>query len=297
MANPSSINPLHSFVAFAKDIKLSHSIFALPFAASALFFIDYSHLNWQTAVLLMVCMVSARSYAMGMNRFLDHKIDAENPRTKVRMIPSGALSPLQGLVWSLFWALILIISAYGLNSLSGHLSFLLLFILGGYSTMKRLSALTHLYLGMCLGLAPIAVAISLTGTVPTALLCLGGAISFWTAGFDILYALQDRDFDIKHKLHSVPTLFSPWHSILISRAFFGVTVVALNLVGYYANLSAFYYCALVLIYALLIYQHWLVRDAKVNGRSNNINAAFFNTNAYISLLFLIIAAAETFFFS
>lgn len=281
-----------SFIAFAKDIKISHSIFALPFATSALFLISYENLTWNKAGLLFICMVSARSFAMGANRYLDRKIDLKNPRTSGRMIPKGELSPSQGLFWTLLWALIFSFCAFQLNTLTGLCSIPLLVFLGGYSLMKRVSALTHLYLGICLGLSPLAVSISLNGNAPASIYFLTAAIAFWTAGFDILYALQDRDFDIDNRLHSIPSKYSPRTSIYISRIFFGIMAICLFFVGFLSQLGLIYFLGMIFVYGMLFYQHWLVRDALVSGTSKNINAAFFNTNAYISILYLTVLTID-----
>lgn len=275
-----------SFVAFAADIKLAHSVFALPFAASVFFIGDIPMPSPREVGLLLVAMVAARSFAMGMNRYLDRDIDAQNPRTQARMIPSGALSANQGLVWSLLAAVLFIAAASSLSSLAGWCAVPMLVILMSYSYMKRLSWLTHWYLGACLGLAPIAVQIALQGRVELSVLLLGLAVALWTAGFDILYSLQDLAFDRQYSLRSVPGAFGPQRALWISRGCFALMTASLACVGYLSRLHGLYFCGVAIVAMILAYEHWLVRDAAVDGRSTNINLAFFNLNAYVSILFL-----------
>ena len=230
-------------------------------------------------------MVSARSFAMGMNRFLDRKIDIANPRTANRMIPAGKISPNQCLAWSVTNAIIFILAAFSLSKLAGYLAIPLLLILMSYSLFKKFSWTTHYYLGLCLGLAPVAVQIALTGTVTLPIVLLGAAIMFWTAGFDILYSLQDIDFDKLKKLYSIPAKFGPKVSLTISRLSFTVMISLLILLGVTSKAGLIYYLGLTAISGVLVYEQWLVRDAKTNGQSKNINAAFFTSNAWVSVVF------------
>ena len=175
--------------AFAYDIKLAHTVFALPFVLATLVFVNF---NWHLGTIfwILLCMISARSFAMGMNRYLDRKLDALNPRTQKRLIPDGKLSPQAGLRWSLRFGVLFIFSAFQLNLTAAYLSPLVLVILGAYPFMKHLSWLTHWYLGACLGLSPLATSLALTGALSREVCLLGLAVMMWTAGFDILYALK-----------------------------------------------------------------------------------------------------------
>lgn len=274
-----------SFASFSKDIKFAHSIFALPFAMSAIVIGNIPVPSPKQILLLLVAMVSARSFAMGMNRYLDRKIDSKNPRTTNRQIPKGALKARHSLFWSLGMGLVFIASAFLLNNMAGVLSIPVLVILAGYSMMKRISWLTHWYLGACLGLAPIAVSIALTGTVSAVIICIGLAVTMWTAGFDILYSIQDRQFDVDNQLCSVPAKFGPWNSVLLSRFCFGAMLFLLIVAGLISNTGAFYYIAVSGVAIVLSIEQWMVRDVKLNGTSQNITAAFFNVNAWVSVIF------------
>ena len=277
---------LASFAAFAKDIKIAHSVFALPFAISALVIGETGLPSVRQAALLLICMVTARSFAMGMNRFLDHEIDARNPRTKGRMIPAGKLAARHGLQWTAVAAAIFLLAAWFLSPLAGKCAPLLLMILASYSLLKRFTWATHWYLGVCLGLAPVAVNVALTGEAAAAVLCVGAAVALWTAGFDLLYALQDLDFDRAAKLNSVPARFGPSTTILISRANFVAMIALLVVAGRLAGMGLTYDLGVVAVAAMLTYEQWLVRDAAATGHSKNLGMAFFNTNAYVSVLFL-----------
>ena len=274
-----------SLVHFAADIKIAHSIFALPFAASAFFVGNIPPPTLRQCVILVICMVLARSTAMGMNRFLDRHIDLSNPRTRARKIPSGQLTASQSLFWSLVSAVFFIVASASLSRLAGYLSIPLLFILVAYSWMKRLTWATHWYLGFCLGLAPMAIQVAMAGTLSLPIVLLGTAVMFWTGGFDILYSLQDLDFDKKLGLYSVPSKFGPAGAIWLSRLSFGVMVVLLTFVGEVSNRGALYFVGIFIISAILMAEHWLVRDAKKTGKSALIGVAFFNINAWVSVVF------------
>jgi 4-hydroxybenzoate polyprenyltransferase len=277
-----------SFLHFAGDIKIAHSIFALPFAASVFVIgqhLDFSNVRLEQLLLLIICMISARSFAMGMNRFLDRHIDAINPRTRIRKIPSGALSAKAGLLWSLAWAGTFVIGAFLLSPLAGWCSVPLLLILMSYSFWKKISWLTHWYLGLCLGLAPVAVEIALTGQASISMVMLGLAVSFWTAGFDILYSLQDLDFDRQNGLRSVPARFGAAKSLWISRFSFIAMIFLLVLIGVQEKLGVIYFAGVCLVASILIAEQFMVRDAKGDGKSAQINAAFFTANAYVSIIF------------
>ena len=285
-------NILQSFRHFASDIKIAHSVFALPFGAAAFIIGALPIPTSRQILLLLVCMVTARTFAMGMNRFLDRHIDKSNPRTRTRKIPAGELSASAGLGWSLSAGVIFIVSAFGLSQLAGYCSAPLLAILAMYSMMKHLSWLTHWYLGACLGLAPIGVAIAMTGRADLSVMCVGIAVCLWTAGFDILYSLQDRTFDIGHSLRSVPGRFGPARSLAISKICFFAMIIFLTLAGWYSYRGLVYFLGVVAISALLTYEQFLVRDAQVTGHSRNLNVAFFNMNAYVSVIYLVFSGLD-----
>jgi 4-hydroxybenzoate polyprenyltransferase len=283
---------LRSFGHFAADIKLAHSIFALPFAMSVFALGRVPAPELRQLGLLVVCMVTARTFAMGMNRVLDRDIDFTNPRTRGRRIPRGDLTAGQGLGWSLAAGIGFVVAAFALSPLAGYCAAPLLAVLMFYSYMKRVSWLTHWYLGMCLGLAPIGVQVALTGTASLPVVMLGGAVCLWTAGFDVLYALQDLAFDRVNGLFSVPGRFGPRLSLWISRAsFIGMTALLAG-AGVLADRGPVYFVGVAGVAALLIYEHVLVRDARHDGRSRNLGVAFFNLNAYVSVVFFVFAELD-----
>jgi 4-hydroxybenzoate polyprenyltransferase len=284
---------LKSFSSFGKDIKIAHTIFAMPFAASALILGGLGLPTLTQCIGLLGAMIGARTYAMGMNRYLDRHIDAQNPRTVNRMIPSGSISAKQTLIWSFLSAILLIISSFSLSSLAGKLSLPMLIVLMSYSFFKRFSWSAHYYLGFCLGLAPVAVEIALTGSSSAAVLCVGAAISFWTAGFDILYSLQDMEYDRSVGLYSIPSRFGANKSLWISRISFVATVGLLILAGEFAAMGILYFFGVAVIGGILAFEHWLVKDARNDGQSKNINAAFFNTNAWVSVAYLAFSIIDT----
>jgi 4-hydroxybenzoate polyprenyltransferase len=284
-----------SLALFAADIKIAHSVFALPFAASAFVIGALPLPTARQTALLLVCMVCARSFAMGMNRYLDRAIDAENPRTKMRKIPVGALTPSAGLTWSLAAGVAFAVAAAALSPLAGRLSVPLLLVLMTYSFWKRWSWLTHWYLGACLGLAPVAVAIALTGKASVPVLLVALAVCLWTAGFDILYSLQDLDFDRRQELKSVPARFGAARALWLSRASFAGMLGLLGVAGVLAGLGPVYYAGVTVVGAILTYEHVVVRDARHDGRSARINAAFFTANAYVSVVFLAMTCLDRLF--
>jgi 4-hydroxybenzoate polyprenyltransferase len=270
---------------FGIDIKLSHSVFALPFAASAFLVSPIPLPTLMQSLLLIICMISARSFAMGMNRYLDRDVDYENPRTKVRAIPSGALSNTEMLYWSLGFGLVFVVGASFLNAVAAWLAVPLLLVLASYSLLKRVSWICHWYLGLCLGFAPVAVSIAITGTADSTLVALGLGIACWTGGFDILYSLQDLTFDRERGLHSIPSRFGVKKSLVISRLSFLGMASFLVVTGILGSLGVFYFVGLAVIFGILVYEQVLIDDVSPAGYSKNMNAAFFNANAWVSVIF------------
>ncbi len=275
-----------SLLYFFQDIKLAHSIFALPFVCSSLVFI---HFEWdlKKTLLIFLCMISARSYAMGMNRYLDREWDKLNPRTRQRMIPSGKLLAKDSLFWSLIFAFLFCFCSFQLNRTAGFLSPLILIILGAYPLMKTLSWLTHWYLGMCLGLSPLAASFALTGTMSLEILWLGIAITMWTAGFDILYALQDYSFDRQFSLRSIPTRLGIRKSLILSRLCFVAMLVILIYIGLLRHSGFLYFLGIMVVGCLLVWEQWLVKASNEDAISPHIQIAFFNANACVGLSFYI----------
>lgn len=260
-------------------IKFEHTIFALPFAFTSAVLAAGGLPPWNKVLWITVAMVGARSAAMGFNRWADHKFDAENPRTKKRALPLGLVTPAQVLVFTAASATMLVFAALMLNPLSFYLSPVALVIVLFYSYTKRFTFLSHAFLGLALSLAPIGAWIAITGELDAPALVLGAAVLFWLVGFDILYSLQDIDFDKQAGLHSIPRRFGVRYSLYVSRASHAVTITALFLLPFLLPLGFFYFVGIFAALGLILYEHSLVKEDDLSM----LNVAFFNMNGYISI--------------
>jgi 4-hydroxybenzoate polyprenyltransferase len=260
-------------------IKFEHTLFALPFAFTGALLAANGIPSGRTVLWITVAMVGARSAAMGFNRWADRKIDAENPRTRDRALPKGLVTPLQVIVFTTVSSAVLVFAAYMLNPLSFYLSPVALAIVFFYSYTKRFTFLAHLFLGLGISGAPMGAWIAVTGKFETPAVVLGLAVLFWLLGFDVLYALQDMDFDRKAGLHSIPQRFGIRRSLLISRASHAVTMAALFLIAWQLSLGWLYIAGVFVSLCLMIYEHTLVRENDLS----KLNFAFFNMNANISI--------------
>ena len=264
-------------------VKFSHSIFALPFALGAMLVAAQGWPDVKTFLLIVAAMVTARSAAMAFNRLVDADIDAKNRRTQNRHIPQRLLTKKSVALFTLACVILFLVTCTFINSLSFILSpFVLLFILG-YSFSKRFTWASHLWLGASLGLAPLAAWVAVTNQWPWPALSLGAAVTFWVAGFDIIYATQDFEFDCKEKLQSIVARFGLAKGLRISRAFHLMSVFFLFWFGFQNHLGIIYGATVCLIAAGLFYEQHLIKPTDLS----KINAAFFNMNGMISLLFLI----------
>ena len=278
-------------VTFGRMIKFSHSVFALPFAAvSAIVVVTSKNitLTWLDSVLLLICMVSARTAAMGFNRIIDRSIDAQNPRTKGRELPSGKIATRQAWAFTGTATAVFVAASFGINVLCGILSVPLLALLYGYSLTKRYTWGAHFVLGACLGAAPIGVWFALTGSFDWAPILLGLGVTLWTAGFDIYYSLQDEEFDRNNDLKSFPARFGAMRSILTVRFIHLLAVASYAWFGLVTGMSIAFWIGLAAIAGILAYEAWLLR----NGDLSNIDLAFFNLNGYVSILFAIAVALD-----
>ncbi len=278
---------MNSLATYSRMIKLSHSVFALPFAlAAALLATRVVETVWWQWVLIVVCMVAARSSAMGFNRIVDRDIDAKNPRTAEREIPSGAISLRDAWVFTLGSALVFVLCCAVLGPLVLALSPVALLVIWGYSWTKRFTVLCHVFLGLALALAPTGVWIALTGGwgVVPALLSL--AVGSWVAGFDIIYSCQDHDFDRDESLRSIPAVLGIRGALVVSGLLHVVTVGALAALPLMTHLGAAYWLGLAVIGGVLCYEHWLVSPTDLS----RIDKAFFDLNGYVSLAFLAFVA-------
>jgi len=273
-------------------IKIEHTLFALPFAfLGAVLAARGIPTAWQI-VWITVAMVGARSTAMAFNRIADKDYDARNPRTKMRAIPAGTLSVTFVVGFTLLAAAIFFVAAAMLNRLTLVLSPLALASVVLYSYTKRWTLLSHLILGWCLAIAPTGAWIAVRGTIDSPIpLLLSLVVMLWTAGFDVLYACQDHDFDRREGLYSVPASFGIARSLWIARTLHAGAFAALVALYFITNLGILALIGLVATGALLIYQHTLVRADDLS----RLNAAFFTTNAFVSVILLLTFGSAVFF--
>jgi len=260
-------------------IKFEHTIFALPFAFTGALMAARGLPAWGKVFWITIAMVGARSAAMGFNRLVDRHFDAENPRTSVRALPQGLVSPLQVIAFSLVSSLLLIYAAYRLNPLCFLLSPLALSIVFFYSYTKRFTFLAHAFLGLAIAGAPLGAWIAVTGRFEAPAIVLGVAVLFWLLGFDVLYALQDIDFDRKAGLHSIPQRFGVARALWISRFSHAVTMAALFWLAALRHLGWWYLAGVIIALGLILYEHTLVKE----GDLAKLDMAFFNMNGYISV--------------
>ena len=278
---------MNSLVIYSRMIKLSHSIFALPFAlAAAVLAARIVTVSWWQIVLIIACMVTARSSAMGFNRIVDRDIDAKNPRTASREIPSGQISLKAAWAFTLGSAGLFVLCSGLLGWMTLALSPIAIGVVWGYSLAKRYTALCHVVLGVALALAPTAVWIALTGTWGWVPALLSFAVGTWVAGFDIIYSCQDADFDEGEGLYSIPSRLGITGALVVSALLHVATVAALCALPAVVSLGWVYWVGVVAIAGVLVYEHWIVRPDDLS----RINKAFFDLNGYISLAFFAVVA-------
>jgi len=273
---------------FLEMIKFSHTVFALPFALTGALLAAGGLPGGRQLLWIILAMVGARTAAMGLNRLIDADIDARNPRTAGRAIPAGLIGKGITLIFILVSLSILLIAAGQLNPLCLKLSPLAVFFLVLYSYCKRFTALAHVVLGVCLAAAPIGAWIAVRGTVDLPALLLGGIVLFWVAGFDILYSLQDLEFDRSAGLHSFPVALGVNGSLWAARLFHLAMLALLVTLWMVMGLGGFFGAGIMLCIAMLAYEHWLLKD----GDLTKLDAAFFNMNGYISVAVLIFTALD-----
>ncbi|WP_305041756.1 UbiA-like polyprenyltransferase [Geoalkalibacter sp.] len=263
-------------------IKFSHTIFAFPFALMGVVLASLDNQAPPSiGQIFWIClaMIGARSGAMGLNRIIDAKIDAKNPRTAERHIPAGKVALREAWLFVLGAFALMLFAAWMLNPLCFTLAPVALFFLFLYSFCKRFTSLAHVVLGVCLAAAPIGAYIALRGDVSWQILALGLAVLFWVAGFDIFYALQDLEFDRAQGLHSIPARFGVERALWLTRAFHGMMVFLLLLLLIGTGLGWIYFLGVCVVAGLLVYEHLLVKPEDLS----RLDAAFFNMNGYISV--------------
>ena len=269
-------------------IKFEHSIFALPFALAGAMLAVRGLPTWRQLLWLVVAMVGARSAAMAFNRIADLKFDKLNPRTQGRALPKGELSVRFTAAFTAISCLLLVLAARELNPLAFKLSPVAIAVLLGYSYTKRFTLISHLVLGFCLGMSPIAAWIALRGDLSVSVLLLGAAVTLWVAGFDIIYACQDVEFDHRLGLHSIPKRYGITAALYSSAALHAGMLALLLIVAQREHLGWIALAGLVLVALLLAYEHAIVRPSDLS----RVNAAFFTINGYISILFFLTWAAD-----
>jgi 4-hydroxybenzoate polyprenyltransferase len=267
---------------YASFVRFSHSVFALPFAlAGALLASRLTPFLWTRLGWIVACMVAARSAAMGFNRVADAAFDARNPRTAGREIPRGVMSRTEGIAFVVTWSVVFIACASQLGWLPLALSPLALAIVFWYSVAKRYTSYTQLFLGLAMAVAPVGGWIAAGGPPRAEPWVLGLAIGAWVAGFDVLYACQDLEFDRREGLRSIPVRFGLERAILISRGLHVVTVAALTLVGLLAGLGTVYAVGVLMVAGLLLYEQSLVRADDLS----QVKRAF-DLNGWVGVLYL-----------
>ena len=273
---------------FLEMIKFSHTIFALPFALTGALLAAGGLPSLRQIFWIIMAMIGARTAAMAMNRLIDAEIDARNPRTAIRAIPAGLISRGLTLCFIIAATALMLLAAQMLNPLCLKLAPIALFFLLLYSYCKRFTALAHVVLGVCLAAAPIGAWVAIRGTIDPPALILGAVVLFWVAGFDILYALQDLDFDRSAGLHSIPVLLGVTGSIRTARIFHTIMIALLFTLYNFMHLGTFFLLGMLVAIAMLAYEHWLLR----NGDLSKLDAAFFNMNGYISVTIVLFTAAD-----
>lgn len=265
-------------------VLFAHSVFALPFAMIGFFLgvttTDHPF-NWVILLLVLLCMVFARNSAMAFNRYLDRDIDAKNPRTNMRDIPAGKVSANEALIFVIVNCVLFIVTTAFINPLCLYLSPIALFVVLFYSYTKRFTALCHMVLGLGLSLAPIGAYIAVTGHFALVPVFYSLAVLFWVSGFDIIYALQDEEFDKGEKLHSIPSALGRKKALRLSEFLHVLSAVCVILPIVFSTFSWAYYLGVTFFCSMLIYQHLLVKPNDIS----KVNKAFATTNGFASVIF------------
>jgi len=264
-------------------IKFSHTIFAMPFALIGFFLASKQYnFEWEKLVLVILCMIFARSAAMAFNRYLDKDIDSINERTKhIREIPNGKIKAKNALRFVIINSILFIITSFFINNICFILSPIALIIILGYSFTKRFTALCHFFLGIGLALSPIGSYLALSNKFDIIPILISLAVLFWVSGFDIIYSLQDEEFDKNHELHSIPVLIGRKKAMKLAKILHLITLMTLSIVGVLYNFELYYWIGFSFFTILLIYQHTLIKHNDLS----KINIAFFTTNGIASIIF------------
>lgn len=282
-------------------VKFSHTIFAMPFALIG--FVlgvikSESILNsapWYERyglkfLLVIICMVTARSAAMGFNRYLDRGFDAKNPRTAIREIPKGIISANSALLFVIINCLVFVIATFFINSICFYLSTVALFVILFYSYTKRFTALCHVVLGIGLSLAPIGSYLAVTGQFALLPILFSLAVVFWVSGFDVIFALQDVEFDQSQQLYSIPAVFGIKKGLTISAILHIISAACVVAAGFLGNFGWLYWLGVLVFIGMLVYQHSIVKPTDLS----KVNIAFMTANGIASVVFAVFVIADLF---
>jgi len=282
------VAPRNPLAATLSMIRFSHTVFALPFALLSAVLAAGGVPPWRTILFILLAMVGARSAAMSFNRIVDRDVDAMNPRTAARELPSGVLSLRFAVFFCVASGALFVFAASQLNRLCLLLSPVALAVVLGYSLTKRFSSLSHLVLGLSLALAPAGAWIAVTGSLAPLPAVLSLSVLFWVAGFDVIYSLQDEAFDRTHGLRSIPAGLGAARALLVSALFHGASLVLLYAAFVLAGGGALFGAGVILAGGFLVRQHALVRP----GDLSRVDAAFFTANGWLSVAVFVCGAAD-----
>jgi 4-hydroxybenzoate polyprenyltransferase len=290
------INPSTGLKKYLSLVKFSHTIFAMPFALIGFSLalvkgqVSLQQPWWELLILVVLCMVFARSAAMAFNRWLDAKFDALNVRTATREIPRGLITPRNALTFVIVNCIAFIGCCYFINNLCFWLSFVALFVILFYSYTKRFTPLCHLVLGLGLSLAPIGAFLAVTGKFELLPLLFSFTVLFWVSGFDIIYALQDEDFDKQNKLWSIPAAMGKKNALRISTLLHILSALFIISAGVYGQFGIYYWLGVTVFVGMLIYQHSLVKPTDLS----RVNLAFMTANGIASVIFSLFVLLDLF---
>jgi len=276
---------------YLEMIKFQHSIFALPFAYLGAFLSQMRMPDFITLAWITIAMVSARSFAMAVNRLIDMEIDRRNPRTAERALPKGLLSVSGVILFSFISLTVFLLAVYNLSPICRYLWPIVVIPFIVYPYTKRFTWLSHFVLGFCLGLAPVGAWIAVTNTISPEPFLIGTAVLLWVAGFDIFYAIQDIAFDQQQKLHSIPARFGVRTSLLLTKILHFISIAFLSWVGIRLNLGIFYFIGVCFTAILLTYENSIIKPNDLS----KLNMAFFTMNGVVSILMFCFVAMEVIF--
>lgn len=290
MANKES--PLEKIKIYSELLKLEHTLFALPFGLASLVLLYRERLSWSKIVLIVLAMIFARTLGMALNRLMDKPFDVQNPRTKIWPHAKGLVKDWEIKAIILFSAVFFMVCCYFINFLAFILSPLVILLLWFYPLAKRITYFPHLVLGLVYFLIPVAIDIALNERLSVIALLLGTAMAAWVSGFDVLYSLQDYEFDKKIGLKSIPVKFGIAGALKISRLLHLITFLSLLLCGFlHPKLTWIYFLGLFAISGFLVYEHSLIKENDLS----KINKAFFTVNGFISFVFLFVVILNEIF--